>query len=468
MFFTGLSPVAIVSLLQDALMIDNDEIKDALNLRNYKNLRIAFRRAEAADISGAFANIEFPDSVIMFRLIPSSKKATVFANLPLERQNELIEKLPDPLLSTLLNDMEPDDRTQLLENLPFEISNKLLLKLEPDERQVAWKLLSFPEGSVGRITNPDFVSLRGDLKVTEALDFLRWNVKDVEDSIEYLFITDINQVYLGEVKLSTMVLADPPTKKLSEIMTSSYLTLSAFDPTGKAVDFLRKYDRTYYPVLGEKNVLIGVVTADDVFDEAEDDATEEIQQFGGQSTLEASYFQTPFFTLLKKRAGWLVFIFLGEFFTGTVLRNFDAAISQWRFLVYFVPLIVSSGGNSGSQAASLVIRGLAVKEMELKDWRRILTRELLMGLSLGTILGALGYFRALSWGNTPATGLVVLLSLIGCVVFGAVAGSMLPMIIKSAKFDPAVSSSPLIASVVDVCGIWIFFQIATKIFAILQ
>lgn len=446
-------------------MIDANEILESLTIRNYKNLRVTFRRAEAADIAAAVSKIEYPDSVILFRLIPNIKKTQVFAHLPIERQTELLEKLPDPLMSTLLNDMQPDDRTQLLEQLPFEISNKLLLKLEPDERQVAWKLLSFPDGSIGRITNPDFVSLRGDLKANEAIDFLRWNVKDVEDSIDYIFITDINQVYLGEVKLSTMVLADPASMRLSEIMSSSYLTLSAFDPTEKAIDFLRKYDRTYYPVLGEKNVLIGVVTADDVFDVAEEEATEDIQQFGGQATLEGSYFQTPFFTLLRKRAGWLAFIFVGELFTGTVLRHFDDAIARWRFLVYFVPLIVSSGGNSGSQAASLVIRGLAVKEMELRDWFRILRREILMGISLGSILGVLGYFRALTWGNTTSTAIVVFLSLIGCVLFGAVAGSMLPLIIKRSKFDPAVSSSPLIASVVDVCGIWIFFHIATMIFS---
>lgn len=445
-------------------MIDTTQIQESLEVRNYKNLRLMFRKAEPADIAEAFADLQFPDSIILFRLIPSLKKAAVFSRLNHEKQVEMIDKLPEPVLTSILNDMEPDDRTQLLEDLPFEISNKLLLKLEPDERQVAWKLLSFPEGSVGRITNPDFFSLRAEMKVSEALDFLRWNVKEAEPSLDYLFVTDINQVYLGEIKLSTLVLADPTTMKLGDIMSTSYPTLSAFDPTEKAVDFLRKYDRAYFPVLGEKNVCIGVVTADDVFDVAEEEATEDIQQFGGQSTFEGSYFHIPAWQLLRKRIGWLAFIFVGELFTGTVLRKYEGALAKWQFLVFFLPLIVSSGGNSGSQAASLVIRGLAIKEMELSDWWKVLKKELLMGLGLGAILGGLGYARALTWGNTAVVATIVFCSLVGCVLFGAVAGAMLPFLIKFCKFDPAVSSSPLIASVVDVCGIWIFLNIALAIF----
>jgi magnesium transporter len=243
-------------------------------------------------------------------------------------------------------------------------------------------------------------------------------------------------------------------------MDSATVALAVIDDKGTAVDFFRKYDKAFSPVVDSEGILVGVLTADDVFDIAEDEATEDIQQFGGTAILEDSYFETPGWVLLRKRAGWLCALFVSELFTGTALRHYDETIAEMRYLVYFVPLVISSGGNSGSQASSLVIRGLAVREMEISDWWRVLAREIMMGLGLGLILGTIGFLRAWTWEHNLLVAMIVGSSLVGVVLFGSVVGAVMPFWIKRMKFDPAVSSSPFIASLVDVAGIVIYFNAA--------
>lgn len=436
------------------------EFDNWLGARNYKSIRPFLKTGEPADIGEKISELPLSDLVVVFRLIPRQRRAEVFAYIPFETQEELLEALPEAVVSSLLNDMEPDDRTRLLEELPFEIRSQILLKLSPEERSMAWQLLSYEEDSVGRLMNPEFIAVRGEMKISDAFDYIRWTVRDPEELHSHLFVVDTAGKLQGEVSLAMLVMADPPSQALSTIMEPASVAVVTTDDKGRAVDCFRKYDKPFLPVVDENGVLVGVLTSDDVFDIAEDEATEEIQQFGGSATLEDSYFQTEWGVLLRKRAGWLAMLFVGELFTGTALRHYDDAIAAMRYLVYFVPLVISSGGNSGSQAASLVIRGLAVKEMEVSDWFRVLRRELLMGIILGAILGCIGFFRAFSWDRNLLIAIIVGISLVGVVLFGCVAGAMMPFIIRSFKMDPAVSSSPFIASLVDVSGIMIYFNVA--------
>jgi magnesium transporter len=438
------------------------EFDEWIATRNFRALRPYLKSAEPADIAEKLAGLSRHERIVIFRLVTRTQRAEVFAYLPLECQEELIEGLPESVVTGLLNEMEPDDRTRFLEELPFEIRSQLLLRLSPEERSKAWQLLSYEEDSVGRLMNPEFIAVRAEMKVSEAFAFVRWTVREPEELESHLFVVDADGRYLGEVGLANLVLADPPTRTLDQIMDIATVSLVTTDDKSKAVDAFRKYDRFHIAVVNDDNVLVGVLTSDDVFDIAEDEATEEIQQFGGQATLEDSYFQTPALTLLRKRAGWLAVLFIGELFTGTALRHYDEAIAQMRYLVYFVPLVISSGGNSGSQAASLIIRGLAVKEMVIKDWWRVFSRELLMGVALGAMLGVIGYLRAWTWGEHMLTCLIVGFSLVGIVLWGTLAGSILPFVIKACRLDPAVSSSPLIASLVDVSGIIIYFTVASQ------
>lgn len=435
-------------------------LKEQLDSRNLKSVKQYLRGRPVADIGELMAALPIEDCAPLFRLVPRKRRAEVFAYLPFERQEELLTELPEIVVTPIVNDMEADDRTRLLEELPFEIRTKILLKLSPEERKIAWQLLSYPEDSVGRLMTPEFLDFSPGMKVAEVLDMIRWGHSIPEDQLHFLFVTDQDGHYVGEVTLAALVTADPPTKRVQEIMTPKQVSLNATDDQSVAVDAFRKYDRSFFPVVDEVGILLGVVTADDVFDVAEEEATEDIQQFGGQATLEDSYFQTPLFTLFRKRAGWLAVLFLGGTVTAATLRHYEGHTVSMAWLVFFLPLIVSAGGNTGSQSASLVLRGLAVREMEVRDWFRVMWREIVVGVGLGVILAVMGYARAVSWDLDPVVGIVVAVSVTTVVATGAVAGAMLPFLFKRMNFDPAVISSPLLAQTIDIVGVVVFYNVA--------
>lgn len=441
-------------------MLESSTIKALVDDRDFIQLRRIFKEAEDADLGEVLTSIDIEEGLVLFRLVPSSKRPTVFAYLPNDRQQRFLESLPDIVVTVLLNDMAPDDRTKLLEDMPEDMRTQILMRLSPEERRQAFELLSYPENSVGRLMNPEFLALREDMTVRQALEYIRWSAEYPEEMVHHAFVVDTKGHYLGDVSLSGLVLADTDRLTVGSLMQTRATALNVKDDQEKAVDFVRKYDRSYVPVVDDLGILEGILTSDDVFDVAEEEASEDIQQFGGHSALEHSYFLTPLKSLIRKRAGWLCVIFVGELFTGTALRHYDSEIANMRFLVYFIPLILSSGGNSGSQAASLIIRGLAVKEIDPKDWLRVVGRETVAGLMLGLILGVIGFVRAMTWGNTVAVGIMVGCALVGVVMLGSIIGSMLPMLFKRLNMDPAVSSSPFIASLVDVVGIVMLFEIA--------
>ncbi len=445
--------------------IQIEDIRVLLSQRRFQELRTAFRDLATADIAELFDPLEITDCIVLFRLIPKPRRAEVFSYMAFERQEEMIDRLPDEVVANVLNEMEPSDRTQLFEELPDGIVNRLLLKLSPKERMIAKQLLSYPEESVGRLMSPDFIALKAAMSVKDAIEFIRWDAQErAESALHRLYVVDDGGKLLGHLSLASLVTADPGTLPVEKIMDTTQQPLMAYADESAAVDFFRKYDSPYIPVVDDQNVLVGVIEADTVFDVAEEEATEDIQQFGGQATLEDSYFQTSLPVLIRKRAGWLALLFLGSMLTTNAMQHFDATIQSMSFLVFFLPLIISSGGNSGSQAASLMIRGLAVREVDLKDWHKVLMRELVVGLLLGLVLGCLGYARAVMGHQGHYIGVVIALSLISVVTFGAVVGSMLPFLLKLSKLDPAVSSSPMIASIMDLTGIVLFFNVAVFIF----
>jgi magnesium transporter len=416
---------------------------------------------DAADVAEIFDKVDVPSCIALFRLVPQVQRTELFSYLSFDRQEELLDRLPDVVVTSLLNQMEPADRTQLFEDLDEVLRDKLIEKLTFKERAIAEKLLAYPEGSVGRLMSPEFIALREEMKATEALNHLRWYADGyTEAALHHLFVVDSSSKLLGHVSLASLVVADPSSALVKSLMDSPQPSLRATADEEEAAGFFRKYDTPYIPIVDDKDVLVGIVEAEAAFDVAEEEATEDIQQFGGQATLEDSYFQTSTVELIKKRAGWLALLFLGTMFTTNAMEHFEAVVKAASILVMFLPLIVSSGGNSGSQAASLMIRSLAVKEVSLRDWYRVLFREIAIGACLGLILGVLGYARAVIGGQGQLIGVVLACSLVGIVTFGAIIGSMLPLLLKALRLDPAVSSSPAIASVVDVVGIFIFFNIA--------
>jgi magnesium transporter len=447
--------------MTDIHQINQELLAEALEKKDFRAIKQMFKSLEIADVGDLINDAPFEETPSLFRLVSKTRRASVFSYLSLDVQELMLEELPDGVLTPLVNEMEADDRTKMLEELPFEIRNKILLRLSPEERKIAWQLLSYPEESVGRLMTPDLIEFSPDMKVSDALDVMRWSTTTVsEEQLNFLFVTDADGRYVGEVSLARLVTTDPPTKKVSEIMRQKHVTLNPNDDQSKAVDVFRQYDRSYFPVTDDNGILIGIVTADDVFDVAEDEATEDIQQFGGQATLEDSYFETPITTLFKKRAGWLAILFLGGTITSACLKYYEDYTLTMAWLVFFLPLIVSAGGNTGSQSASLVIRGLAVREMDPSDWLRVMWREIVVGLGLGLVLAVLGFARAYVWDLGNAVSAVVGLTVIFIVCFGAVAGAMLPFLFKKAKLDPAVISSPLLAQLIDIVGVLFFYNVA--------
>ncbi|MBP9706228.1 MAG: magnesium transporter [Oligoflexales bacterium] len=442
------------------LLNDPSGIKTKLNERDSRGLRELLESMPEADIAEACSELSLKENIVLLRLISRERRPILFAYYEQKIQETLLHELPELVISSIVNGMESDDRTRMLEGLSPEARHEVMLKLSPDQHKIAWQLLNYPEDSVGRLMNTDFLAIRKSMTVQEALSYIRWRYHQSEKNLEWIFVTNDKGVYEGELSPAALITIDPLTKKIEEEMGQAPQTLNVTDEAVLAVDYFRKYDVTHYPVTDSNGKLVGYVTADDVFDVAEDEATEDIQQFGGVANLEDSYFQTPLFTLMRKRAGWLSILFVGELFTGSALKHYDETIASMGFLIYFVPLILSSGGNSGSQAASLIIRGIAVREMQFSDWRRVFHRESITGICLGLVLGVMGAIRAWTWGYPWVVSAIVSITLVGVVCFGAVAGSMLPFMLKRVNVDPAVSSSPFIASLVDLFGILIFVNVA--------
>ncbi len=439
-------------------------VADLIESREFKKLRALLKEMDDADVAELLSQLDIAECVASLRFVARDRRPILFSEMEIERQQELIEELPDVMSSSLLNEMEPDDRTKLFESLPQDICDVLLQKLDPEERAIANQLLSYPEDSVGRLMTPDFLALNERMDVLSALKSIHWSRALPEDFLHYLFVTDEDGKLKGEASLASLVVCDPPSTLIREMMKRSHVSLSPYDPRQRAVELFRKYDHHYIPVVDQDNKIIGIVTADDVFEVAEEEATEDIQQFGGHGALEDSYFQTPLLTMLKKRAGALAILFVSGFLTSEALRIYHDTLAQWTFLTFFIPLIIASGGNSGTQAASLIIRGLAINEFSLRDSGKILCKEIVIGIILGLILASLWCIRAYVMNMSVPQTLIVGISIVCIVLFGVIAGSMLPFFFSAIRLDPAVVSSPFISTLVDVTGILIFINVAIWIF----
>lgn len=462
----GSSPPAELEGLSRSGPAAFDFLHEAFEKRQFLKLRRLLATTAAPDIAEVLGQMGIDDVIVGFRLVARPRKPEVFTYLRIDQQADLIDHLPDRTVTSILNNMEPDDRTRLLESLSEDLRTRILTKLLPEERRLARQLLSYPEDSVGRIMHPEFFSVRPSMTAREAIAHLRWRMTGHAQDVSSVFVTDPSGRYLGEIGLSALVFAEPPTQRVEDMSAVRHPTLLTTDNPSTAVDYFRKYDRSLLAVCDEANTMVGVLAADDVFDVAEEHATEEIQQFGGQATLEDSYFETPLLVLLWKRVGWLCMLFIGGTVTAGTLRHYNNQLKAMEYLIYFLPLVISSGGNSGSQSASLSIRGIAVKEMASGDWVKVLRREVVTGIGLGTVLGALGVGLCWLWDLPSAAWGIVMVALIGVVVFGAVVGSMLPFLLKALRLDPAVSSSPFIASLVDLFGVMLLVQVSRWVLGI--
>jgi magnesium transporter len=446
-----------------------DELAAVIRARDFPRLRDMVRNRDAADLATLLTDLPVEDEVVFFRVLPRKDAAAVFEYLSPEAQETLLKAMAQEDVAALLSNMAPDDRTMFLEELPAAATRQLLALLSPTERAVALTLLGYPDGSIGRLMTPNYVAIREEWTVRQVLDYIRAHGQDSE-TLNVVYVVDDQGRLIDDVRIREFLLT-PLDSHVYDLMDRRFVALTATDDQQTAVAAFRKYDRTALPVTDTAGMLIGIVTIDDVLDVAEAVATSEIQRIGGSEALDEPYMDIAFGRMIRKRAGWLTALFLGEMLTATAMGVFEAEISRAVVLALFVPLIISSGGNSGSQASTLVIRALALGEVALRDWWRVMRRELLAGATLGAILGAIGFMRITIWSafsnfygeHWLLVALTVGISLVGIVLWGTLIGSLLPFLLRRLGFDPATSSAPFVATLVDVTGLVIYFSVALLI-----
>jgi magnesium transporter len=445
------------------------ELKSLIEARNFTALRDVLCQFNGADIAEILADVSASDKAVLLRILPHELATDVFEYLSLEAQEELVQALGQEEVAKILNDLPPDDRTALLEELPAAATQKLLNLLSPAERKIAAELLGYPKDSIGRRMTPDYVAVKESWKVADVLAHLRKEGRNKE-SFNQLYAVNEKGELVAFVRLREIILADPETP-LVELLEPHPSPLRAMDDQEAAIAAFQKYDYTILPVVDSRGILVGVVTVDDVLDLAQREATEDIQRLGGSEALDEPYLNVTMQRMIRKRAPWLVILFLSEMLTTTAMGFFEGEIAKAVVLAMFLPLIISSGGNSGSQATTLIIRAMAVGEVRLRDWWRVMRREVFAGLMLGVVLGAIGFLRIAAWSmfshiygpHWPLIGVTIFFSLIGVVMWGTLSGSMLPFLLKRVGLDPATSSAPFVATLVDVTGLVIYFTIAYQV-----
>ena len=422
-----------------------------------------------AEVARLLQTVTNEEAINVFVALPDDLKVKTFSFFDHVIQLGIMEELPGPQRSNILNNLESNDRVTFFDSLDGVEVTEYLALLSDKNRLATYDLLGYPEQSVARLINTRFTTVRKEWTLGQAVEHIRRFYSDTPDA-NVIFVVDNNGKLVDDLPIRRLVLNDQ-NKKIEDIMDGFYVKLEIQDSIDDAIQKFKEYDRVAIPVTNSNNVVMGVVTIDDVIDEAEEKDTKDMQQFGGVESLDLPYVKTGFFTMIQKRAGWLIVLFIGELFTATAMAFFEMELSKAIVLQLFIPLIISSGGNSGSQAATLIIRAMALKELSYRDWWYVMRREVLSGITLGAILGIIGFIRIAIWQylgwynygthfNWVMVGVTVSLSVIGIVLWGTLTGSMIPMILKRFRLDPATSSAPFVATLVDVTGLVIYFTIA--------
>ncbi|MBK6840888.1 MAG: magnesium transporter [Gemmatimonadetes bacterium] len=415
---------------------------------------------DLADVAEAMPT----DRVAEFlRALPAARAADVLEYLDEELRSELLEAMSTEQAVALVSEMTPDDRADILEELEEETADEILQDLPEAERQETERLLQYDADSAGGLMTTEFVSVSQDLTSEQALVLVRVAARSGrKEAMHAIYVTDDRGSVVGVMSLRELVAAAEDSK-VADLAWTEVVKVPATADRAEVARITSEYDLVAVPVVDAFDRIIGVITVDDVIDAIVEEQTEDVQKLGAVQPLEEPYFTAGFWSVARKRVGWLVVLFIGEMFTGTVMRSYEETLAEALALTLFIPLIISSGGNSGAQSSALITRALAVGDVSIRDAMRVLLRELGQGVVLGTCLGTIGLLRALMWGNTPTLSIVVGLTLVAVVLVGSVAGAMLPLVFKRLGFDPAIASSPFVASLVDVTGLVVYFNIARQL-----
>ncbi len=425
-----------------------------------------------ADIADQLTQKSSKDRVLSFLLLAGEAKAEVFPYFDSEIQQELILNLGNEATKELFNELAPDDRTLLLTDFPDSIIKEIINLLDQKEREQALNLLGYESDSIARLMTPHYIQAKKDWTVKRVLESIKIYGKKAE-TLNFVYVVNDKNKLIDDLRIGQLLMAEDSTL-IEELMDKNFIAIRTTEKIEESLAIFDKYDREALPIVTEKGILVGIVTFDDLLEQIEQRDTEDMQKFGGMEELDLSYTKTTLSDLVKKRAGWLVVLFLGELLTASAMGHYDDEIAKAVVLALFVPLIISSGGNSGSQAASLIIRAMALKELQLRDWWYVMKKEFVSGLLLGGILGLLGFIRIVIWQETGIydygpywlwVALSVSTSLLFIVLWGTLSGSLIPFLLRKMKLDPAAASAPFVATLVDVTGLIIYFSVSALFLA---
>jgi len=443
------------------------EFDELIEAKDWPALKEALGEVPAVDVAELLQEMDIEVAVVIFRLLKKDHAADVFSNLSSSTGVELLNNLSGSQLSDIMSNLEPDERVSIMEELPGHLTQRVLNSMEVDDQKQVKNMLGYPEETVGRLMTTRYVRVKAEWTIQRSMAHIRKYGQRAE-TLNVIYVVDENEKLIDDLKLTELILADLD-QTISSLMDNSFVALSAFEDQEEAYKALSKYDRVALPVVDSGGILIGIVTVDDIIDIAEEETTEDMQLMAGMDALDRYYSETTIFEMVQKRVGWLVVLFIGQLFTVTAMGAYESVLASAVFLSIFIPMIISSGGNSGSQAATLIIRALSTDDIDMNEWKKVFGREILSGLLLGALIGILGFVVIICYGLVQQlpmnsemilSALTVSFSLMAVIVFGNLSGSMLPFLLSKMGLDPAVSSAPFISTISDVTGIIIYFSIA--------
>lgn len=441
-------------------MIENElNIPELIENREWRVLKSSLADYDSNDIALLFEDLGENEKIILYRLLNRSQAKEVFQLLPHSKQEEIIDGLAQNShkISNLLNNLDPDDRTALFEELPGKVTQRLIQVLSPEERNITNQLLGYPKGSIGRLMTPEYVAIKTHYTVEQAFNHIRSFGRNSE-TLNVIYIVDKDWNLIDDIKIRQLILADPG-QTIEELMDHRFVALNAMDDQEVAIKVFKDYDRVALPVINEEGELLGIVTFDDIMDVAEEESTEDFHKFGSVRGAIDNPLKARVFNLYANRIIWLVALVFVNVFSGAILSHFEHVIESVVALVFFLPLLIDSGGNAGSQSATLLIRQMAMGEVKMSDWYKLISKEFmvsfLLGLTMAVSVAVVASLRA------PAIIFVVSLSMLITVMIGSVVGLLLPFFFTKVNLDPAAASAPLITTIADICGVIIYFSIAS-------
>jgi magnesium transporter len=450
--------------MEHTTLLTADRTEALLREKKFFELKTPLNDMLPFDIMEIIDDLDVPEQVLLFRLLNKESAAEVFSLLEHDDQEILLEHFKMERVKDIIGEMDPDDRAELFDELPDHMVKRLLRLLSPEERREVNRLLNYPEDSAGRLMTPEFIELKEGITAGAAIKRIRKIGLDKE-TIYYSYVVDEPGMLLGIVSLKDLLLADPE-KKVRDIMATNIIYSNTTDDQEEAARILTKYDLNAIPVVDKDRKLVGIITVDDIVDVIHEEATEDFHKMAGIEATDEPYFSTSFLLMGRKRALWLVILLITSYLSSVVLKSYSNILQIVIPLAFFIPMLTGTCGNTGMQSATLIIRGLATGEIELRDFFRIIGREILMGGFLGIVLGLFSFVRAHFVDANPRVGITVGLAVIISVIAANIIGTLLPLILKRLKIDPAISAGPFISTIIDVTTLIMYFEIAKIVFGL--